>query len=76
MGTNLMQPSGRLLDRLSYTTSNSPCSMTPAAPLANIRYRIGTDTGQIFTGTTDTAGQTHRIAADASATLKIYTTEH
>lgn len=45
-------------------------------PLANIRYRIVTDTGQIFTGTTDTAGQTHRIATDASATLKIYTTEH
>ncbi len=45
-------------------------------PLANIRYRIVTDAGQIFTGTTDTAGQTHRIATDASATLKIYTMEH
>ncbi|AKL99896.1 MULTISPECIES: PAAR domain-containing protein [Burkholderia cepacia complex] len=45
-------------------------------PLVNIRYRIVTDTGQIFTGTTDTAGQTHRIATDASATLKIYTMEH
>lgn len=45
-------------------------------PLANIRYRIVTDAGQIFTGTTDTAGQTHRIATDASVTLKIYTMEH
>ncbi|AQQ41015.1 MULTISPECIES: hypothetical protein [Burkholderia] len=45
-------------------------------PLASIRYRIVTDAGQIFTGTTDTAGQTHRIATDASATLKIYTMEH
>lgn len=45
-------------------------------PLANIRYRIVADTGQIFTGTTDTAGQTHRVATDASSTLKIYTTEH
>ncbi|WP_412526977.1 hypothetical protein [Burkholderia lata] len=45
-------------------------------PLANIRYRIVTDTGQIFTGTTDTAGQTHRITTDVLATLKIYTMEH
>ncbi|MCA8002211.1 PAAR domain-containing protein [Burkholderia metallica] len=45
-------------------------------PLSNIRYRIVTDTGQIFSGTTDTAGQTRRIVTDASASLKIYTTEH
>ena len=45
-------------------------------PLANIRYRIVTDIGQIFAGTTDTAGRTRRIVTDASATLKIYTAEH
>ncbi|MCA8093192.1 hypothetical protein LGM65_20260 [Burkholderia anthina] len=45
-------------------------------PLANIRYRIVTDTGQTFTGTTDTAGQTRRIATDAAASLKIYTKGH
>ncbi|UEP22081.1 PAAR domain-containing protein [Burkholderia ambifaria] len=45
-------------------------------PLANIRYRIVTDTGQIFTGTTDAAGQTHRITTDAAASLKIYTKGH
>jgi hypothetical protein len=45
-------------------------------PLANVRYRIVTDTGQIFTGTTDTAGQTHRIATAAAASLKIYTKRH
>jgi hypothetical protein len=45
-------------------------------PLANIRYRIVTDSGQTFAGTTDTAGRTRRIVTDASATLKIYTAEH
>ncbi|WP_322090225.1 hypothetical protein [Burkholderia cenocepacia] len=42
-------------------------------PLANVRYRIVTDTGRIFAGTTDVAGQTDRIATDAAASLKIYT---
>lgn len=42
-------------------------------PLANVRYRIITDTGQIFAGITDAAGQTDRIATDAAASLKIYT---
>ncbi|WP_175951194.1 PAAR domain-containing protein [Burkholderia sp. BCC0405] len=45
-------------------------------PLANVRYRIVTDTGQIFTGITDTAGQTARIVTDAAASLKIYTKGH
>ncbi|VWB85280.1 hypothetical protein [Burkholderia lata] len=45
-------------------------------PLVNVRYRIVTDTGQIFAGTTDAAGQTHRIATDAAAFLKIYTKGH
>ncbi|MBN3781322.1 hypothetical protein G3O06_27820 [Burkholderia sp. Ac-20345] len=45
-------------------------------PLANVRYRIVTGSGQIFTGTTDTAGQTHRIATDDAASLKIYTRGH
>ncbi|VWD19232.1 hypothetical protein BCO18175_05334 [Burkholderia contaminans] len=45
-------------------------------PLVNVRYRIVTDTGQIFAGTTDAAGQTHRIATDAAASLKIYTKGH
>ncbi|WP_126227238.1 PAAR domain-containing protein [Burkholderia ambifaria] len=42
-------------------------------PLVNIRYRIVTDTGQIFTGTTDAGGQTRRIVTDAAAFLEIYT---
>ena len=45
-------------------------------PLVNVRYRIVTDTGQIFAGITDAAGQTHRIATDAAASLKIYTKGH
>ncbi|WP_321789770.1 PAAR domain-containing protein [Burkholderia pyrrocinia] len=45
-------------------------------PLANVRYRIVTDTGQIFTGITDTAGQTSRIVTDAAASLKIHTKGH
>lgn len=44
--------------------------------LANVCYRIVAETGQIFTGTTDSAGQTSRIATDAAASLKIYTTGH
>ncbi|AXF22377.1 hypothetical protein CUJ89_17545 [Burkholderia pyrrocinia] len=42
-------------------------------PLANVRYRIVTQTGQSFTGITDAAGRTSRIATDAAASLKIYT---
>ncbi|VWB67624.1 hypothetical protein BSE24067_03177 [Burkholderia seminalis] len=45
-------------------------------PLANVRYRVVTDTGQIFTGTTDSDGQTRRIVTDAAAFLKIYTAGH
>jgi len=44
--------------------------------LANVQYRIVTDTGQEFTGTTNAAGQTQRIATGAAASLKIYTKEH
>ncbi|WP_175999203.1 PAAR domain-containing protein [Burkholderia stabilis] len=45
-------------------------------PLANVRYRVVTDTGQTFVGTTDTDGQTRRIVTDSVAFLKIYTTGH
>ena len=41
-------------------------------PLVNVRYRIVTDAGQIFAGTTDAAGQTSRIVTDASAYLEIF----
>ncbi|MBN3826471.1 PAAR domain-containing protein [Burkholderia sp. Ac-20384] len=41
-------------------------------PLANARYRVVTDSGQILTGTTDSAGQTRRFATDAATSLKIY----
>ncbi|WP_071775222.1 PAAR domain-containing protein [Burkholderia ubonensis] len=44
--------------------------------LANVNYRIVTDTGQEFTGATNAAGQTSRIGTDAAASLKIYTTDH
>lgn len=42
-------------------------------PLANVRYRVVTDTGQTFTGTTDSAGRTRRFVTDTTASLKIYT---
>lgn len=44
--------------------------------LSNVHYRIVTDTGKIFTGTTNGAGQTQRIVTDAATSLKIYTKEH
>ncbi|WP_157651713.1 PAAR domain-containing protein [Burkholderia ubonensis] len=45
-------------------------------PLANVHYRIVTDTGQVFTGTTNATGQTRRIVTDAAASLKIYIAEN
>ncbi|NTY41247.1 hypothetical protein [Burkholderia diffusa] len=42
-------------------------------PLANVRYRVVTDTGQTFSGTTDSAGRMRRFATDTAASLKIYT---
>lgn len=42
-------------------------------PLANFRYRVVTDTGQTFSGTTDSAGRTRRFATNTAASLKIYT---
>jgi uncharacterized Zn-binding protein involved in type VI secretion len=40
-------------------------------PLANARYRIVTDSGQIFTGTTNAAGQTRRILTQGASTLRL-----
>jgi len=42
-------------------------------PLANVRYRIVTDTGQAITGTTDSTGRTRRFVTNMAASLKIYT---
>lgn len=44
-------------------------------PLGNVRYRVVADTGQTFSGTTDSAGRTRRFDADTAAFLKIYTME-
>ena len=40
-------------------------------PLSNLRYRIVTDSGQIFTGTTNAAGQTQRVLTQDSTRLKL-----
>jgi len=45
-------------------------------PLANVRYRIVTHTGQTFAGITDASGHTCRLVTDTAASLKIYTTGH
>ncbi|HEX7908875.1 MAG TPA: PAAR domain-containing protein [Paraburkholderia sp.] len=39
--------------------------------LSNVRYRIVTDSGQVFTGTTNAAGQTQRVLAGGSSTLNL-----
>ncbi|MCA8293515.1 PAAR domain-containing protein [Burkholderia sp. AU30198] len=41
-------------------------------PLANVRYRVVTDSGQILTGMTDSAGRTRRFVTDMATSLKIY----
>ncbi|CAG9201578.1 conserved hypothetical protein [Paraburkholderia tropica] len=40
--------------------------------LAGIRYRIVTDWGRVFTGITNTAGETDRIATNGSEKLRLY----
>ncbi|HEX7937214.1 MAG TPA: hypothetical protein VF573_29625 [Paraburkholderia sp.] len=42
--------------------------------LANMRYRIVTDAGRVITGTTNSLGETERIATDSTERLKLYTT--
>jgi uncharacterized protein (DUF2345 family) len=44
-------------------------------PLSNVRYRIVTDSGQIFTGRTNTSGQTKRVCTDAMASLMVHIKE-
>lgn len=39
--------------------------------LANVRYRIITDSGQVFTGTTNAMGQTRRVATQRSSRLQL-----
>jgi uncharacterized protein (DUF2345 family) len=40
-------------------------------PLSNARYRIVTDSGRAFTGTTDAAGQTQRVVSQGSSGLRL-----
>ncbi|MGF6597626.1 putative Zn-binding protein involved in type VI secretion [Paraburkholderia sp. GAS448] len=40
-------------------------------PLSNVRYRIVTDSGQVFIGTTNGAGQTQRVLTQGSSALKL-----
>jgi hypothetical protein len=40
-------------------------------PLSNVCYRIVTDSGQVFTGMTNAAGQTQRVLTQGSSTLKL-----
>lgn len=40
--------------------------------LANVSYRIVTDTGQAIAGTTDGTGRTRRFVTNKAASLKIY----
>lgn len=42
-------------------------------PLSNVRYRIVTDSGQIFLGITNASGQTQRVATSGSSKLKLQT---
>ncbi|MEK6345932.1 MAG: PAAR domain-containing protein [Burkholderia sp.] len=44
-------------------------------PLANVRYRVVTDTGQIITSTTDGIGRTRRFITSGAVSLKIYAME-
>jgi uncharacterized Zn-binding protein involved in type VI secretion len=41
-------------------------------PLANVQYRITTESGEIFTGTTDAAGKTQRIVTPQSSNLQLH----
>lgn len=40
-------------------------------PLANMRYRIVTDSGRVLTGTTNAAGQTQRVSTQGASTLEL-----
>jgi hypothetical protein len=40
-------------------------------PLANVHYRIVTDTGQVFTGVTNAVGQTQRVSTQGSSRLQL-----
>jgi uncharacterized Zn-binding protein involved in type VI secretion len=42
--------------------------------IASVRYRIVTDRGRVFTGTTNGLGETERIATDGKERLRLYTT--
>ncbi|QBR02109.1 PAAR domain-containing protein [Paraburkholderia pallida] len=41
------------------------------SPLSNVRYRIVTDSGEVFHGTTNAAGQTQRVSTQGSSALKL-----
>ncbi|MFC4705423.1 PAAR domain-containing protein [Paraburkholderia caffeinitolerans] len=40
-------------------------------PLANVRYRIVTESGQVYTGITNAAGQTRRVTTNETSRLKL-----
>ena len=73
------------MEGAAYGTANEPLtSSIPVAyddqftlrddtgsPLPNVRYRIVTDSGEVFHGTTNAAGKTQRVSTQGSSRLKL-----